>query len=464
MSRGKTVTDQNGVRYKLTSLLGRGGQGAVYAIKGGRLAVKIFSVGNQARRERLRNQLIHVRRLPLRDLALAKPLEMLRPPHTGYVMELLTDMAPIKTLMAPKKGETPSVEWYLEGGGLRKRLLVLGQAAHVISQLHGKGLVYSDPSPSNIFISKGRDAQEVWLIDTDNLQYESNPCSAVFTHGYGAPELLSNASGVTTLTDAFSFAVIAFQTLSLAHPFIGDMVNDGEPEFEEQAFAGKLPWIEDPKDESNRATFGVPRHWVLSPKLRDAFYMAFGPGRNDPIMRPGVGELADKLYGAADATIECSACSGTFYFTEPRCPWCEKARPSFVTAVFHLWDPEVGPHGGILEKPKGKTKRPVLAGHAALSDGRAYVITRRLAFGQSIGPSGEPVVSVTLSGQAIKLKSLDGNAYPLFSPTGSQKTEIGDREKTIHIEECQGSWRLHFGTNDALHRVVSFELRKGRDA
>jgi len=464
MSTTRTVTDQNGIRYELTALLGRGGQGAVYAIKGGRLAVKIVVGGNQTSRERLRNQLTHVRQLPLRDLALARPLEMLRPPHTGYVMELLVDMVPIKTLMVPKKGETSSVEWYQRGGGLRKRLLVLARAAHVISQLHGKGLVYSDPSPANIFISKDPDAEEVWLIDTDNLQYDSSPFDAVFTPGYGAPELLRNTSGVTTLTDAFSFAVIAFQALSLAHPFIGDMVNDGEPDLEEQAFAGKLPWIDDPEDDSNRATFGIPRQWVLSPRLMDAFYLAFGPGRSDPTVRPGASEWADRLYGAADATIECPACSGSFYFTQPQCPWCERARPSIVTAPFHLWDPKCGPTGGILEKPKGETMRPVLAGHGAVSDCRSFIINRRLAFGQSSGPLSEPVVSVTLSSQGIKLKSLDGNVYPLFSPTGSQKTEIGDREKTIRLEEGQGSWRLHFGPNDALHRVVSFELRKGRDA
>lgn len=88
MSALMTVIDQNGVRYELTKLLGRGGQGEVYAVKGGRLAVKIMSGCNQYQRDRLRNQLTHVRRLPLSDLALAKPIEMLRPPHTGYVIKL----------------------------------------------------------------------------------------------------------------------------------------------------------------------------------------------------------------------------------------------------------------------------------------------------------------------------------------------------------------------------------------
>ena len=101
MSTTKSVIDVNGIRYELAHLLGRGGQGAVYAVKGGRLAVKLVAGRGPNGRERIRNHLTHIRRLPLRDLALAKPLEMLRPPHTGYVMELLTGMVPIKSLLAP---------------------------------------------------------------------------------------------------------------------------------------------------------------------------------------------------------------------------------------------------------------------------------------------------------------------------------------------------------------------------
>ncbi len=78
MNKIKSVVDVNGVRYELAELLGRGGQGKVYVVKGGRLAVKIMEGRSQMHRERMRNQLTHVRRLPVAELSLAKPLEMLR--------------------------------------------------------------------------------------------------------------------------------------------------------------------------------------------------------------------------------------------------------------------------------------------------------------------------------------------------------------------------------------------------
>lgn len=461
MAHMKAVIDKNGVRYELDRLLGQGGQGSVYSIKGGRLAVKIVLGGSRPKRDRLRSQLTFVKRLPLRELALAKPLEMLRPPYTGYVMELLTDMVPIKTLANPSKGQSPSVEWYLGGGGLRRRLLLLGNAAQILSQIHGKGLVYSDPSPDNIFISSVLDGQEVRLIDTDNLQYESDSSKAVYTPGYGAPELVNGISGASTLTDSYSMAIIAFQVLTLAHPFIGDLVNDGEPELEEQAFAGRLPWIDDPEDDSNRAGFGVPRDWVLSPKLFEIFAQAFGPGRLAPTKRPGTSTLADKLYSAADATVQCSDCSGTYYFNQSECPWCDAPRPTLVTTVFRIWDPGLGPEGDILTRPKGERKVPVLAGHAAAADDSSITITRRLAFGASSGRINEPVLSIAIRGNKVKIRSLDGMTYKIISPTGNQQSEVGDQEKELTIKERQESWRVHFGPSDTLHRVASFELRKG---
>ncbi|MBT7790617.1 MAG: serine/threonine protein kinase [Calditrichaeota bacterium] len=461
MSVINTVTDQNGVRYELSELLGRGGQGAVYAVKNGRLAVKIIAAGSQSKRDKLRNQLTFVRRLPLNDLAMAKPLEMLRSPLTGYIMELLTEMIPIKSMISPPRGQSHSPEWYLRSGGLKRRLLLLGNAAQVLSRLHGKGLVYSDPSPTNIFISEDFNNQEVWLIDVDNLQYESTPVNSVFTPGYGAPELVKGSAGVNTLTDVFAFTVLAFQILTLAHPFIGDKVNEGEPELEEQAFLGNLPWIDDPNDSSNCASFGVPRTRVLSPRLNELFNRSFGIGRIDPRSRPGMSELMEKLYNAADATIVCNDCSGTYYFTQQACPWCDFPRPTFVTAVLHIWDPKFGPQGGILAKPKGESSTPVIAGHFAISNNQSYIITKRLAFGHSVGWVDDPVVSVSLVNNQIKLLSLDGNSYSLFSPSGSKKTEIIDHEKTMLIKEREGSWRLHFSNSNTLHRVVSFELRMG---
>lgn len=463
MNKVSSVADTNGIRYELGKLLGRGGQGAVFAVKGAQLAVKLVKGHGPLDREQIRNQITHVKRLPIGKLSLAKPLEMLRPPHIGYVMELLTGMVPIKTLFSPSKSDRLSVEWYLRTGGLRRRLLVLARAARTLAQLHGNGLAYSDPSPANIFISEEPTSNEVRFIDTDNLRYESSPSTLVnvYTPGYGAPELVQGKSGVTTLTDSHAFAVLAFQVLALAHPFIGNFVNEGEPELEEQAFAGLIPWIDDVADARNRADFGVPREWILSKRLSGLFERSFGTGRVNPTERPGAAEWSERLFAAADALITCTECHGTFYFTQPRCVWCGAEKPIFATAVFHLWDPNLGSKGGLLTKPQSGDLRPVIVGHSVVTSAAPFIVTRRLAFDFQESGADDAVLEVSLSRDRVFLRSLDGKLYSLFSASGKRETELSDHPLAIRLIPGQASWRLHFGEKRNLHRVLSFELRCG---
>jgi DNA-binding helix-hairpin-helix protein with protein kinase domain len=455
------VTDLNGVRYALLRQLGRGGQGAVYEVDGGRLAAKIVFDSSGSRRERLRNQLTQVKRLPLADLEIARPIEMLREPVLGYVMELLTGMQPLKALSVVPKGTPSPATWYLEGGGLRRRLQLLARSADVLSALHGKGLVYSDPSPHNIFVSESRDATEVRFIDADNIHYASIAgVPAVFTPGYGAPELVRCCGGVNSLTDAHAFSVLAFQTLSLAHPLIGDDVANGPPELEEEALAGRLSWIDHPTDETNRASCGIARASVLSPRLIEIAGRAFGLGLREAAKRPGISEWAERLHAAADATLLCRSCKGTFYFTASQCPWCDEPRPAFATAAFNLWDPSLGPGAELLQKPAGERRRAVVVSVLSLTDGETISVTQRLAQGRDGAAGLRPVIEMQLAGSRLSLRSVDGARYLLSSPTGGRSTDVTERASEIRLEPGTASWRLHLGSPDSLHRVVSFELRR----
>jgi DNA-binding helix-hairpin-helix protein with protein kinase domain len=459
-SAPRQVTDINGVRYTLLRQLGRGGQGAVYEVDGGRLAAKIVFDASATRRERLRNQFTQVKRLSLADLEIARPIEMLREPLLGYVMELLTGMQPLKTLGALPNDERSSAAWYLAGGGLRRRLQLLARSADALAGLHGKGLVYSDPSPHNIFVSESPAATEVRFIDTDNIHYTSVAgAPAVYTPGYGAPELVRCTSGVNSLTDAHAFGVVAFQILSLAHPLIGDEINEGPPEREEEALSGHMPWIDHPTDETNRASYGIHRPKVLSRKLLDLTERAFGAGLKDAAKRPGVSEWAECLHRAADATLSCASCKGTYYFTEKLCPWCDEPRPAFATAAFNLWDPSVGAGGELLQKPVGDGRRAVTAAVLALADGEMVSVTQRLAHGRDGATGSRPVIEIRLAGTRLSLRSVDGAHYRLSSPSGRRMAEISERASEICLEPGVANWRLHFGSPDSLHRVMNFELR-----
>jgi DNA-binding helix-hairpin-helix protein with protein kinase domain len=453
----KRVVDVLGNVYELEKELGRGGQGAVFAVKNGNLAVKILIDRSPVRRTHLRQQLSQVQRLfDIKKLAIAKPLEMLNPPHLGYVMELLTDMVPISQLINVPKNRNCLVEWYLEGGGLRRRLLLLARCAETLAQLHGKGLVYTDPSPNNIFVSTDVNNDNIIrFIDADNLQYESSSSSInVYTPGFGAPELVTGKSGANTLTDAHAFAVIAFQTLSLVHPLMGDMVNDGEPELETQALEGKLPWIDDPDDTRNTTNQGFPRDIVLSPKLKTLCQTCFGVGLKEPQKRPGIGQWTEKLYSAADFTIRCSECNSTYYANQKNCPWCHHPRPTFVQVRIQRWEP-------LQRHFKEQIPLQVLV----LTSSEPLILTSRLVNGRTGIDSHNHNIELILERENIKVRSLNGQYFWLISE-GTQRVEreVGDRWVSFPVQIREyGLWLLHFGNLDYSHRLATFNLICGEN-
>lgn len=459
----RQVVDMNGIRYELDREIGSGGQGKVYAVQGDRVAVKLIMDPSSERRERLRYQLTSIRRMSLSDVPVASPLEMLRPPHVGYVMKFLEGMTALSELAYPPQSEGLNLaEWYFAGGGLRRRLRLLAYAADILAQLHGKALVYADPSPYNIFISDDPNTYQVQLIDADNLQYQSSPSgSNYYTPGYGAPELVRGQSGVNTLTDAHAFAVVVFHTLTLIHPLAGDLVTMCEPELEEKAFRGELPWVDHPEDESNRSSDGIPRTMVLSKKLQDLAQQAFGEGLSAPLRRPDLGQWRDVLHRASDSTLICPACDGSYYYKECKCPWCEADRPPFVRAMFYLWDPSLSKEGYVVKRINKNELKNYMVEAVTITDGETYIITERVRCGKTDVGAEKPCVElqIDLQNNQMQLRSLDGMTYIAAEiGSGSTKAEIGDRARKAKLEQGRTNWFLHLGDRDTLHRVAYFEV------
>ena len=340
------VIDRRGRRFTLSQLLGKGGQGTVYAVKENqRVAVKILKA-RHGYEVRLREQIEFVRTLDLSGIPIARPLETLREGKEcpiGYTMELATGMNAFAQIAECPKGETHPVEWYKKTGGLRRRLVLLAKLAEAVHRMHSKGLIYADLSPRNVLVSKSPEHNELLLIDADNLRYASSPANTIGTPKYMAPELARREGFNNTLTDAWSFAVLAYQTLRQVHPLLGDWVVSGLADLEDQALCGHLPWVDHPTDDRNRSSDGLPSAEVIEPKLAVLFQKTFVDSLMDPLQRPGLGAWITKLEHAIGITLRCPDCGSTYYGTSKQCPWCRYKRPEVVKAVIGV-APIVEPH------------------------------------------------------------------------------------------------------------------------
>ena len=465
----RIVTTINGTRYKLIQKLGRGGQGIVFSTDSGGHAVKLLRNHSATARESLDDRLAMVSRLPIEDLALARPIDRLRKPDLGYVMELYTGMVPIGSLSSAPKGVASLAQWYLDGGGLRRRLRLLARTADLLAQLHGRGLVYTDPSLQNVFVSETADAHEVRLIDTDNLRAASVVGQAFYTPKYGAPELVNGRGPATSLSDAHAFAVLAFQTLALVHPLLGDLVTDGEPKFEERALNGELPWIDDPSDDRNRSRHGIPRNLVLSPRLAESFAAAFGPGLVDPPRRPGLSRWAEHLHRAADNALRCPECTGSFYRSQSQCPWCDAPRPAFVSLDCVLWDPErlvldertrapVLSRGTLRQRGEGANDKERGVDSAVLGSGETFELTDRFIAGDG---SGRPQLRVRHAGKRLVVEARVPGPWRLVSLDGRGDRRLEQGPAEIPLGEGPIQWYLRTGESSRLHRIVRFRQVQG---
>lgn len=373
---GTSLADQYGYLHRLAGELARGGQGVVFRTGDPDLAVKqpLGANGEPDRSTNLVGRFARIRTLPLPPrIPVSLPLATLRD-QPGYVMRLLSDMQPFGAfeLSAERREQlvkTQMPTWladvkdpataaallhYAQSGSTKRRLWALSRVAAILARLHAAGLVYGDISPNNCFIGTGEEP-EVWLIDADNLRYEVlEGGDAVYTPRYGAPEIVQGRDRSRPRTDCWAFSVMAFETLSLVHPFIGrkvldpeddeggwdaDPVDDAAPaDLDEQAYAGYLPFVDDEDDDSNPAMSGLPRGLVATHDIATLFQETFSVGRMKPWRRPAASFWARALTLAHDQSLVCTSCQMSFFRRHEGCPYCAESRPGHVLASTDRWE------------------------------------------------------------------------------------------------------------------------------
>lgn len=370
----RDVVDQYDNRHRLVAELARGGQGVVYRTADSDLAIKVpfgeYTDAEHRFQMVLKYQLI--RSLPIpRELPVALPLAVLQD-DMGYVMQLLGEMGSFHSCfesvqIGPASSPETFPSWlkdldahaavrlwnYAKTGSTKRRLHVLAEIASVLSQLHTLGMVYGDLSPNNCFVGNG-ERPKVALIDADNLRYEQlTGGSTVYTPGYAAPEIVQGRDCSRPRTDVWSFAVLAFDSLTLQSPFSGRLVEEMEAgEFgwdslrrpsddhrgsNEHALMGDLPYIDDLDDPSNRSAGGIDRELVFTPEMAMLFQEALGAGRLQPWRRPSMTFFAREMFRAHDTSIVCPECSMSYFSGLASCPYCECAPPRHVVLSTDRW-------------------------------------------------------------------------------------------------------------------------------
>ncbi|MFI7058428.1 protein kinase domain-containing protein [Streptosporangium canum] len=463
LRQGDVVEDEFHTPWELSEKLGQGGQGEVWSVTGGRAAVKFLKRSREVDEEGLRTRLASVRRFDLSGIPIAKPLTMLAGEHLGYTMELLGDMVGVGTLATVSSSE-PVRDWFQRTGGLRRRLRLLALAAEALSHLHDRALSYGDVSPTNIRVSANSGHDQVWLIDPDNIAAESSPFrSRVHTFRYGAPEVAAERASCSSLTDVYSFGVLAFETLVLAHPFVGDMVYEDPSAFEYEAFTGRLPWIDHATDTRNRSARGLSRRLVLTKGLNELAGRTFDAGLNEPRARPSMHEWHAKLDRAERATIVCPACDNSYYAFSALCPWCDTGRPAIIQCEIRGYVPstclpgmkdgrgaETGPLDSLFLTPHVPVVIRARNGMICLDPGPAE---------PSVNPD-EPLVKIVWDGGSQLLVHGTGrHDIRLFdSTTGRSFPVEAHQERALTLGRSDVT--IRFGPHDLIHRFARFLVQR----
>ncbi|MEU6730463.1 hypothetical protein ABZ917_42730 [Nonomuraea wenchangensis] len=450
---GDIVHDDRGESLELREELGGGGQGTVWSLTGEQVAVKILKRG--ARAAELRSRVAAVRRFDLAGIPIARPLSLLVGDEVGYTMELLAGMVAIGSLASVPPENVGG--WFQATGGLRRRLRLLARAAEALDRLHARGLAYGDVSPGNILVSARSEYDQVWLIDPDNVSVQAKLSDAPYlTPGYAAPELVNGWAGQDSLTDAFAFAVLAFQMLALVHPFIGEVV-ELHPEKEEEAFRGDLPWIDHGSDLRNHSRKGLRRELVLTKGLRRLATQALEEGLHRPERRPSLWEWRTQLDRAALMMVGCPGCGGTYHAGEPLCPWCRRQeRPPVLRCDVHAFLPAGQVTAGSDEAETERLLSMIVAARQPV-----VVRARNGLLCLDRGPSdlpidpGEPLIELAWDGGA-QLTIQRVGRHPVWMVNRSARRSVAlDVGETWPLGLADaGRWMIHFGGQSEVHRLM----------
>ena len=170
------------------------------------------------------------------------------------------------------------------------------------------------------------------MIDIDNIYIPGgNSGNVLGTSRYMAPEIINRQMEPDIFTDDYSLAVILFELLTTGHPYVGDIVINGTPEMQTQAYQGLFPYIDDPDAEINKPSQMLPVEAVMTNKIRKLFQRTFIKGKDNRMERVPARDFAIAFLEASNLVMKCPVCEN-WHIAKPgkngyECPWCDDVNP-----------------------------------------------------------------------------------------------------------------------------------------
>jgi DNA-binding helix-hairpin-helix protein with protein kinase domain len=330
MERGRAV-------ITVEDRIGEGGVGVVHRarLNGAPFAVKWYRPGPFMEEIRKSIESLLQRGRPPHK-SFIWPIDLVSSPQTpgfGYVMPLLEPR--FISLAAMLNSDTqPSF----------RVVTTLGrELADAFAVLHATGLCYRDISFGNLRVDP--EAQEVAIIDIDNIGTDGGQALVKGTGLFMAPEVLRDEALPSTVTDLHSLAVLLFYLLMHGHPLEGVRTDssyswDGdrltEAELALQNFGVSPLFAFDPEDASNRPPPGEPvgLWWSIYPlSFRRIFTRAFTVGLHDATLygRVKEGTWRRALLILHDSVAACPNCGAAIFYDSERpdqpCWGCRQPLP-----------------------------------------------------------------------------------------------------------------------------------------
>jgi len=313
----------------LAEQLGRGGEGAVFGLRGrGDRVAKVYHQPVNGRRA---DKLVAMTRCVSADVLsfAAWPLATIGAPGSreiaGVILPRISQALEIHELYNParRKQVFPAADY---------RFLVRAarNCAAAVASLHRQGIVIGDLNQGNVLVSQQAVAT---LIDCDSFQFSSDgkifPCEVGVPH-FTAPELQRRRFDRAIRNenhDNFALALIVFHLLFMGrHPFAGSFRRRGEMPIERAIREFRFAYG---RQAQEREASPPPHCLTLGDLPYDVarlFEEAFSPRATNGLIRPPAERWVETLAKSEKSLGSCGEDPGHFFFLAGgECPWCRIA-------------------------------------------------------------------------------------------------------------------------------------------